>query len=101
MNYELTFDQTYKLLKPFLDMKFEGAKLGYLDLGDNEWYGVVKDNSMLIGHPSDDESSVWFSDGEQLGSALGLFNIDSHDFYLVLKKYLETRYPKIYIEKIW
>lgn len=82
-------------------MKFEGAKLDYLDLGEDEWYGVVKNNTMLIGHPSDDDSSVWFSDGEQFGSALGLFNIDSHDFFLILKKYLEIHYPEIEIQKIW
>jgi hypothetical protein len=100
MDYTLTEEQAYKLLKPFFDLKFDGAKEGTEVFNGEQWAGLFVDDVMLIGHPVRDKYT-WYSNGQIFYTGMLLFSMKSKDFNPLLKKYMDEVYPSLEVNKVW
>ena len=95
MNYNLTYEQIDKLLKPYWDTKFKDSELGEienLDGDDEDWSGIIKDDLLLVGHPSLDDGHMWFSHGGYFDGGCDMFNISPYDFNHSMLRYIEKRF---------
>jgi len=70
----------------------------------NEWKGFFRnsDDEILLGQPLDEpEDSSWFCHGPIFENATFLFNISWAEFYLLLKDYINQRFPELNIRKVF
>ena len=97
MNYVLTSSQIDKLLKPFWDQEFEGAKVRNIELSGEMWSGVVKVDdvvglNLLIGRPVGREDMMWYSNGHHFKYKWDLFGISPDEFNKSLSRYVKDNY---------
>jgi hypothetical protein len=83
-------------------MKFEGSELEYIKIDGDDWFGIVKNNILLIGLvPGKSDRQEWFSNGQELVEGSLLFSMKFKDYVLILMRYLNELYPQLKIKKIW
>lgn len=104
MNYELTLEQAYKVMKPLFDRQFEGSEVkyrGYSDENDEVWFGVWKGDDLLLGYNTGDFYPNWYSNGNIFYDNMLLFSMEPTDFYEVLLKYMNENYPELDITAVY
>lgn len=97
MEYVLSSTQIDKILKPFWDQEFEGAKVRNIDLSGEKWTGVVKVDdelglTLLIGRPVDRRDMKWFSNGHYFTNKWDLFGMTPKDFNESMARYVNDNF---------
>jgi len=99
----LVFIDMNKQLRKYFDYKFENGEIDSkpYDENGNDWFGIWNDDFLIVGHPSDDDNNIWFSNGPYFQSGLDMFDIEPHYFYIEMRKYMEQKYPELEIREIY
>jgi hypothetical protein len=94
MEYSLTEKQLDRLMKPYWDDKFNGAEIGEIEnyANDEDWYGLKKDDFLIVGYPSLDDGSWWFSNGPYFEGGWSMFGIEISEFNRAMRRYIEDRF---------
>ena len=102
MDYTITYEQLDRLMKPYWDEKFKGTELGEIEnySEDEDWFGVIKGDNILVGYPSLDDGHMWFSNGEYFDGGWDMFNISSYEFNQSMLRYLVKKFEDIDIVSI-
>ena len=97
MNYILKPSQIDKIMKPFWDKSFDGAKIREINLSGEMWSGIVKVDdelglTLLVGRPVGREDMMWYSNGHYFSRKWDLFGISPQEFNKSLSRYVKDNY---------
>lgn len=87
--------------KKYFDWKFENSVLDDRRYdGDAPWYGLWKDEVLIIGRPSDDESGTWYYNGEYFFGGTDFLGYEPRGFANLIKHYLNKKLPQENIKEV-
>jgi len=102
MEDKLSNEKIDKIMFRYFEDKFNGAT--YEEEVEVEsmhrWNGFFIGDDMLLAHPSDDDSDLWFSNGPIFGDGILILDISPSAFHRYMIRYINKKYPDIRIDRI-
>jgi hypothetical protein len=93
MEYHLSQEQLYKIMKPFFDYRFKNSKLDIRNYEGETWKGLWgSDGQLLVGSTNYEDDSNYYYNGEYFGGEWEIFNINISVFTDMMTLYLEEEY---------
>jgi hypothetical protein len=89
----MTKEQLDKVMKPYWESKFDSTELRELNGNEDDWFGFILNNDIIVGCPTKDLSDgTWFYSGSNFVGGADLFGLDISGFRLAMVRYLNKTY---------
>jgi hypothetical protein len=102
MEENLSNEKIDKIMFRYFDDKFNGATYEEEVAVESmdRWDGFFIGDVMLVGHPSDDDSDLWFSNGPIFGHGTEILGISTSAYCKSMVRYIHKKYPDVRIDRI-
>ena len=87
MNYRVSREQLYKVMKPYFDSRFKGSVIDERDFEGGEWSGLWSpDGELLVGTVN---SENYYFNGQYFFNEWDIFGIEPNIFTDMMARYLD------------
>lgn len=93
MRHIISESSIEKIMNIYFKTEFDESVLEVRDNLGEDWYGLWSPSGVLmIGAPANDDSGVWFYNGNYFDSEWNVFGIDHNMFAEYMQDYLNSEY---------
>lgn len=102
MEDKLSNEKIDKIMFRYFDDKFNGATYEEEMEIESEhlWNGFFSGNDMILGHPSVDDSDLWFCSGPIFGQGNEILGISTSAYCKSMVRYIHKKFPDVRIDRI-